>query len=228
METKFRLSVNHPKILGVNFDSLFTSSAHGTTITNKLQSRNKVLKALAGSTWGMDKETLLATYKTIGRSVVNYAAPVWSSSLSDTQWRNIQSCQNTALRTVTGCMQITSQYYLHEETKVLPVKKHNVMLTRQFLLGCHRRSHPNFNITQLHAPPRHVRKELRIYEESIRSYVQYPLDRTSFTAALNDIHRDAINTAVSGYRMNVVLGGRPTQSCGQGPHDTHHIFHHSP
>ena len=71
-------TVNHPKILGVTLDSLFTSSAHATAITHKLRSRNKVLKALAGSTWGMDKETLLATYKTIGR----YAAPVCSPSLS--------------------------------------------------------------------------------------------------------------------------------------------------
>ncbi|XP_037825851.1 uncharacterized protein LOC119613856 [Lucilia sericata] len=147
-------TVHHPKILGVTFDSLFTSSAHATAITHKLRSRNKVLKALAGSTWGMDKETLLATYKTIGRSVVNYAAPVWSPSLSDTQWRNIQSCQNAALRTVTGCLQITSEHHLHEETKVLPVKEHNVMLTKQFLLGCHRRNHPNFNIIQLDTPPR--------------------------------------------------------------------------
>ncbi|KAI8122732.1 hypothetical protein CVS40_6498 [Lucilia cuprina] len=32
--------------------------------------------------------------------------------------------------------------------------------------------------------------------------------RNSYTAALNDIHRDAINTSVSGYRMNVVPEGR--------------------
>ncbi|KAI8122763.1 putative transcriptional regulatory protein [Lucilia cuprina] len=99
--------------------------------------------------------------------------------------------------TVTGCMQITSEHHLHEETKVLPVKEHNVMLTKQFLLGCHRDGSSNFNITQLDAPPRHVRKDLRVYEESIRSSSQNPLDRTSYTAALNDIHRDAINTAVS-------------------------------
>ncbi|XP_046802955.1 uncharacterized protein LOC124418958 [Lucilia cuprina] len=37
------------KILGVTFDSLFTSSAHATAITHKLRSRNKVLKALAAA-----------------------------------------------------------------------------------------------------------------------------------------------------------------------------------
>ncbi|KAM7349824.1 uncharacterized protein ACRADG_008603 isoform 1-T6 [Cochliomyia hominivorax] len=202
-------TVNHPKFLGVTFDSLFTSSAHATTITHKMRSRNKVLKALAGSTWGMDKETLLATYKTICRPVANYAVPVWTPSLCDTQWKNIQNCQNAALRTITGCLQMSSIHHLHEETKILPIREHNEMLSKQFLLGCHRRDHPNFNITQLELPPRHVRKDIRIHEYSIQRYMQDPLDQNSYMTALNDIHSDASNSAVSSYRMNVVLGGRP-------------------
>ena len=83
------------------------------------------------------------------------------------------------------------------------------MLSKQFLLGCHRSCHPNYNITQLETPPRHVRKDLRIYEEGISDYVHDPLDRRSYMAALNDNHRDATNSAVASYRMNVVLGGRP-------------------
>ena len=52
--------VNNPKILGVTFDSLcFTP--HTTVITAKVQRFNKILKSLAGSSWGKDKETLLAT-----------------------------------------------------------------------------------------------------------------------------------------------------------------------
>ncbi|KAM7356224.1 uncharacterized protein ACRADG_002028 [Cochliomyia hominivorax] len=138
----------------------------------------------------MHKETLLATYKTICRPVANYAAPVWTPSLCDTQWKNIQSCQNAALRTITGCMQMSSIHHLHEETKIHPMKEHNEILIKQFLLGCYRRNHPNFNITQL-------------------ELIQDPLDQNSYMTALNDIHRDASNSAVSSYRMNVELGGRP-------------------
>ncbi|XP_046803758.1 uncharacterized protein LOC124419191 [Lucilia cuprina] len=141
-------TVNHPKILGVTFDSLLMSSAHTTAICNKMRSRNKVLKSLAGSTWGMDKEILLTTYQTIGRSVVNYAAPVWTPRFSDTQWKKLQSCQNAALRTVTGCIQMTCEEHLHDETKMLSVKEHNIMLSKQFLLGCHRRDHPNHHLTE--------------------------------------------------------------------------------
>ncbi|KNC26534.1 hypothetical protein FF38_04164 [Lucilia cuprina] len=49
-----------------------------------------------------------------------------SASLSDT---------HVALRTVTGCLQITSEHYLQEETKILQVKEHNVMMIKQFLMG---------------------------------------------------------------------------------------------
>lgn len=202
-------TLNYPKILGVTFDSMFVSSAHATAICNKMQSRNKVLKSLAGSSWGMDKETLLTTYKTIGRSVVNYAAPVWSPRVSDTQWRKLQTCQNSALRTITGCVKMSSIQHLHEETKVLTVKEHSQMLTKQFLLGCHRRGHPNHHLTELDPPPRHVRKDLRIFEGAVQGYVRDPMNETSYRAGLNDIHRDTVNDATNSYQVNVVLGGRP-------------------
>ncbi|XP_046803859.1 uncharacterized protein LOC124419270 [Lucilia cuprina] len=145
-------TVNHPKILGVTFDSLLMSSAHTTAICNKMRSRNKVINSLAGSTWGMDKETLLTTYQTIGRSVVNYAAPVWTPRVSDTKWKKLKSCQNAALRTVTGCIQMPCEEHLHDETKMLSVKEHNIILSKQFLLGCHRRDHPNHHLTELEPP----------------------------------------------------------------------------
>ena len=74
-------TTNYPRILGVTLDSLFRSSAHATAICDRLRSRNNVLKSVAGSTWGTDKETLLTSYKAIGRSVANYAAPVWSPNV---------------------------------------------------------------------------------------------------------------------------------------------------
>ncbi|CAD7001794.1 unnamed protein product [Ceratitis capitata] len=43
-------TVNNLKIFGVNLDSLHYFTPHTTAIAAKLQSRNKILKALAGST----------------------------------------------------------------------------------------------------------------------------------------------------------------------------------
>ncbi|XP_017491780.1 PREDICTED: uncharacterized protein LOC108379925 [Rhagoletis zephyria] len=144
-------TVNHPKILGVTFDSLFSFSAHASATCENMRARNKVLQSLAGSTCGADKETLLTTYKAIGRSVANYAPPVWTAGTSDTQWRNLQKCQNAALRTATGCHLMSSEHHLHQESQMLALKEHNTLLSKQFLVGCHRGNHPNNALLRTHA-----------------------------------------------------------------------------
>ncbi len=89
---------------------------------------------------------------------------------------------------VAGCSWCFSPHHLHEETKILPVKE--LIISKQFLLGCHRRCYSNYNITQLESTSRHVRIDLRIYEESIWNFVQHPLDRDWYMAVLIGIHRD--------------------------------------
>ena len=136
-------TMKNPKILGVTLDSLHTFNAHSNNTLNKIRKRNSVLKALAGSSWGKDRELLTTTYKAISRSVVNYAAPVWTPALRDTHWSKLQAAQNSSLRVITGCTKMTHIDELHRETKLLPVKEHNTMLSRQFLLQTHQTNHPN-------------------------------------------------------------------------------------
>ena len=70
--------------LGVYLDTFFSFNTHCVQVANRVSKRNNVLKALAGTNWGQQKETLLLTYKSLGRSIANYAAPVWSTNASDT------------------------------------------------------------------------------------------------------------------------------------------------
>ena len=56
-------------------------------MANRVSKRNNVLKALVGTNWEQQKETLLLTYKALGRSIANYAAPVWSTMLATPSWR---------------------------------------------------------------------------------------------------------------------------------------------
>ena len=58
------------KFVGVTLDTQLTFTQHCNNIAVKVQLRNNVLKALAGSTWRCDKETLLTTYQAIGRSIL--------------------------------------------------------------------------------------------------------------------------------------------------------------
>ena len=162
-------TTKNPKILGVTLDSLHTFNAHSNSTLNKMRKRNSVLKALAGSSWGKDKELLTTTYKAISRSVVNYAAPIWTPALRDTHWRKLQAAQNSSLRVITGCTKMTHIDELHGETKLLPVKEHNTMPSRQFLLQTHQTNHPNrqWNHTD---PPQRLMKPTLIscHQDSIK------------------------------------------------------------
>ena len=53
-----------------------------------------MLKALAGSSWGQEKETLLLTYNALGKSIESYAAPVWSTNASNSSFKKIQKAQS--------------------------------------------------------------------------------------------------------------------------------------
>ena len=46
-----------PKVIGVTLDTKLTFTQHSNNITVNVQQRNNVLNALAGSSWGCDKET---------------------------------------------------------------------------------------------------------------------------------------------------------------------------
>ena len=65
------------------------------------------------------------TYKTIGRSVANYGAPVWSTNASATSIGKIQIAQNEAMRIATGSHKMSSIDHLHNETEMLTVKEHS-------------------------------------------------------------------------------------------------------
>ena len=105
------------KILGVHLDTSLTFNVHCTQAATRVSNRNNVLKALACTTWGQQKETILMTYKAIGRSVANYGAPVWSANASTTSIGKIQIAQNEALRipgSVPGPRPGMPQHHYHD------------------------------------------------------------------------------------------------------------------
>ena len=81
--------VRSPNILGVYPDTFFSFNNHCVQVANRVSKRN-VLKALAGTNGGQQKETLLMTYKSLGRSIANYAAPVWSTNANESNIGKIQ------------------------------------------------------------------------------------------------------------------------------------------
>ena len=105
-----------PKILGVILDPSISFHKHCNYVSDRIDKINNMLMALAGSSWGQDKETLLMTYNALGKSIANYAAPVWSTNASDSSFKKIQTAQNAALRTATGAHKMASIDHLHQES----------------------------------------------------------------------------------------------------------------
>ena len=57
------------------------------------------------------------------RFLFMYAAPIWFPNASPSLTQKLHNIQNSALRTATGCVNMTSIDHLHEETKMLPISK---------------------------------------------------------------------------------------------------------
>ena len=94
------------------------------------------------------------TYKAVGRSIINFAAPVWSTNLRDTYYRNTQYTQNEALRISTGCHKMSSVDHLHVEANMLKVKEYSELLSAQYLACCLEPKNVNFSITTREPPKR--------------------------------------------------------------------------
>ena len=118
-----------PKILGVIMDPSLSLHKHFNYVTYRIDKRNNMLKALAGSSWGQEKETI---YNALGKYIANYAAPVWSTNASDSRYKKIHTAQNVALRTATGDHKMSNIYHLHQESITLKFKDHSDMFTAQY------------------------------------------------------------------------------------------------
>ena len=100
------------------------------------------------------------TYKAVGRSIINNAAPVWSTNLRDTNYRNIQYTQNEALRNATGCHKMSSVDHIHISAKMLKVREHSELLSAQYLARCLEPGNVCHSITTRETPTRQMKETL--------------------------------------------------------------------
>ena len=77
--------VCNPKILGVNLDTFYSFKTHCVQVVNQASQGNNVLKALTGTNWGQQNETLLMAYKYIA----NCATLVWGTNASESNMDKI-------------------------------------------------------------------------------------------------------------------------------------------
>ena len=207
---------NNPKLLGVVFDPTFTFSAHASAIARKASRRLNVLRAVADSRFGHDKECLTATFKGLVRPFFDYAAPIVYPNYSPTSFHRLQLVQNKALRLITGSHLAASQDHLHEETLILPVDEHLRLLAAQHLAKTLQPSHPSHELVAS-APPTNLRNKKRTLRSSCWGTVEPFLTNGvvppgELTTALKSVHTKVVEEATSKLGANRVLQTRPPQS----------------
>ena len=194
-----------PKILGVIMDPSISIHRHCNYVSDSIDKRNNILKALAGSSWGRDKETLLMTYKALGKSIANYAAPVWSTNASDSSFKKIQTAHNVALRTETGAHMLDSIDYLHHEFLTLRVKDHSDMLSAQYLVNCLEEDHVSHGITIQESRPIPMKETLHSRHHS----TVLPRLGSNWMESHQNLHTHAVDSAIQLQGNNRVLKKRP-------------------
>ena len=199
----------NPKLLGVTFDTMHTFTPHVNKTVDKVKSKVNLMKAISGTTWGQDKEVLTQTYKAIGRSLLEYGVPIWSPIISPSCWDKLQIVQNQALRVITGCLLMSPIEHLHRETKILPLKEHGEMLSKQFLLNCNLPGHPGYKHLERPVPERPTRKPTKYrLKDSIRHLLPVS-DKSLLKKGMKDVHTESVQSTISQYNNNKVLDNAP-------------------
>ena len=133
------------------------------------------------------------TYKTIGRSVANYGAPVWSTNASATSIGKIQIAQNEALRIATGSRKMSSIDHLYNETEMLTVMQHPDLLSAQYVVQCLDPDHICHNIITMDDPPRQMK-----YTLHTRHFpTVQPLLAATKKETLQAVHTEAVTRAAN-------------------------------
>ena len=201
----------NPRILGIQFDTFYTFAKHARSTAKRTQHRNNILRALTGTTWGQNKETLSNTYKAICRPVINYGTPIWSPIISNTNWQHLQTAQNSALRIITGCLQMTPIDHLHQETMILPIRQHSKLLTDQYLAQCRNRHHPCHDLfNNPPPPPRPMKHTLFTYSNDriTATTSQMPANHTT-KELIKLLHSKTVSETTAAYNLNPILNAVP-------------------
>ena len=136
-------TTKHPKILGITLDPKLTFSQHINVTIIKAKQTLNILKALTSTKWGKQKELIVSIFKTFTQTILEYANTIWSPIISNTNIKNLQTIQNTALRIATGYTRDTNTQDLVEWLKRRAYNQHGLSSksTRAILLCPWERHH---------------------------------------------------------------------------------------
>ena len=104
--------------LGVTFDKRLT---HTLRTEGKARKKLAIMRKLAGTTWGANKQILKTVYEESVRPVLEYRSTAWSTTATTNQ-QSLDKIQNHALRIITGAMKSTPITFMELPTAIQPLQ----------------------------------------------------------------------------------------------------------
>ena len=108
------------KFLGITFDSQLSWGKHITEVVCRCKKDRNLMRYLSGTKFGADKLRLLAIYKTLIRSKIDYGCQAYASA-PKTQLLWLDRIQSAALRIVTGAYKSTANTDVQIECSIQPL-----------------------------------------------------------------------------------------------------------
>ena len=108
------------KFLGLIFDEKLTWNKHIEYLLTKCRKRINILKVLAGTSWGANKESVLLLYKTIILSCLDYGSEAYDTA-TNSKLKKLEVIQNQCLRIATGAIKCTPISALEVDCGILPL-----------------------------------------------------------------------------------------------------------
>ena len=120
------------KFLGVTFDQKLTFTEHVNDIVNRSKKRLNLLKALRGQTWGASPETLLYSYRTFVRPLMDYSCILFSHS-SNTLLKKLQAVETSAIKLVYRLAPWATNSYCYSLVTFTPILDRLKMQSKKFI-----------------------------------------------------------------------------------------------
>ena len=178
----------NPTYLGVRLDARLTLSEHLSDVKIKAERRLNIVKKLASTSWGADKNTLRQLYIGYVRSSMDYSLILQPIS-SDTAQKNIDKTQNQALRFISGAMKSTPTAACEVHTNVAPMNLRREAAVLDAVERYKRLDtrNPNRILTESKRPPQRIKKQsILSVAETLKQ--KYPLPEEREPIYLFDIN----------------------------------------
>ena len=150
----------NPTYLGIKLDPKMTLNDHMKNVKDKASNRLKLVKRLASTQWGADKNTLRQLYLGYIRSNMEYSLALQSIS-SRTNQQSVDNVQNHALRFISGGMKSTSTAACEIHANIEPMQNRREAAVVETIERYKRQDtgHPNRKIVDEPRPKQRIKKK---------------------------------------------------------------------